>query len=219
MTHPMRAPAGVASLVSGRVTVRRTWLYCLGWLEYNFGPLPTEHEFLVECCKKYADGMMEAGRLVELAGPVVAELHTKEACYGEDWRWANVLKAALDPPAISEVVSVLFYAEQYEGDWFLPGGYGGGDHRHVPPCVLGCDLDEAPRPHVSVDPRWLRANGAAALHLGRAIYEEERFSEMPLLADALEDGGCGDARVLDHCRAVGRHFRGCFVVDALLGKT
>jgi hypothetical protein len=85
----MRPPPGFTSLVSGQVTERRTWLYCLGWLKYNFGPLPTEHEFLVECCKKYADGMMEAGRLVELAGPVVAELRTKEACYGEDYRWAT----------------------------------------------------------------------------------------------------------------------------------
>jgi hypothetical protein len=39
------------------------------------------------------------------------------------------------------------------------------------------------------------------------------------LADALEDAGLTDAEVLGHLRADGPHVRGCFVVDAILGKT
>src|SRR5690348_13775198 len=38
-------------------------------------------------------------------------------------------------------------------------------------------------------------------------------------ADALEDAGCTDPRILDHCRQPGEHVRGCWVVDLLLGKT
>ena len=38
------------------------------------------------------------------------------------------------------------------------------------------------------------------------------------LAAALQDAGCQDAGLLGHLRAEGPHVRGCFVVDALLGK-
>jgi hypothetical protein len=41
---------------------------------------------------------------------------------------------------------------------------------------------------------------------------------MPILADALQDAGCDNEAVLDHCRSVGTHVRGCWVVDLVLGK-
>jgi hypothetical protein len=41
-----------------------------------------------------------------------------------------------------------------------------------------------------------------------------------VLADALEEAGCGDREVLTHFREQGRvHVRGCYVVDLLLGKS
>jgi len=36
--------------------------------------------------------------------------------------------------------------------------------------------------------------------LARGVYEERAFERMPVLADALEDAGCGSAAVLAHCR-------------------
>jgi hypothetical protein len=41
---------------------------------------------------------------------------------------------------------------------------------------------------------------------------------LAVLADALEDGGCADADVLNHLRGPGPHGRGCWVVDLLLGR-
>jgi hypothetical protein len=42
---------------------------------------------------------------------------------------------------------------------------------------------------------------------------------MPILADALQDAGCDNEDVLNHCRdANAAHVRGCWVVDLLLGK-
>ena len=35
---------------------------------------------------------------------------------------------------------------------------------------------------------------------------------------ALEDAGCAEQAVLEHCRKGGEHVRGCWVVDLLLGK-
>jgi hypothetical protein len=55
------------------------------------------------------------------------------------------------------------------------------------------------------------------LALGRVIYDERAFDLMPILADALQDGGCHYADVLGHCRGPGPHVRGCWVVDLVLG--
>jgi hypothetical protein len=41
---------------------------------------------------------------------------------------------------------------------------------------------------------------------------------MPILADALQDAGCDDADVLNHCRGGGVHVRGCWLVDLVLGR-
>ena len=69
-----------------------------------------------------------------------------------------------------------------------------------------------------VNPSWLKWNGGVVRKMAEAIYEERRFAELPILADALEDAGCSDSDLLSHCRGAGPHVRGCWVVDLILGK-
>ncbi len=54
--------------------------------------------------------------------------------------------------------------------------------------------------------------------LADAIYGERAFDRMPVLGDALEEAGLNSIEVLGHCREPGEHVRGCWVLDALLGK-
>jgi hypothetical protein len=54
--------------------------------------------------------------------------------------------------------------------------------------------------------------------LARQMYEARDFSSMPILADALQDAGCDNADILDHCRGLGPHVRGCWCVDLVLGR-
>ncbi|MGF1581769.1 MAG: hypothetical protein ACFCD0_20760 [Gemmataceae bacterium] len=54
--------------------------------------------------------------------------------------------------------------------------------------------------------------------IASTMYEQKNFSDMPILADALEEAGCNDQNILDHCREDRAHVRGCWVVDLLLGK-
>jgi hypothetical protein len=75
-----------------------------------------------------------------------------------------------------------------------------------------------PEPSPAVDPGWLAFNGGVLPAFAQAIYDDRRFSDLPILADALEDAGCTDARLLTHCRQPGEHVRGCWLVDLLLGK-
>ena len=65
------------------------------------------------------------------------------------------------------------------------------------------------------DPAW---RTSTALALARQMYESRDFAAMPILADALQDAGCDSDIVLSHCRGDGPHVRGCWVVDAILGK-
>ena len=68
---------------------------------------------------------------------------------------------------------------------------------------------------VLVDPAWLTTTVAG---LAQSIYDDRAFDRLPILADALEDAGCTNVDMLNHCRLPGEHVRGCWVVDLLLGK-
>ncbi len=58
-----------------------------------------------------------------------------------------------------------------------------------------------------------------AIAMARQMYEANDFSAMPILADALQDAGCDDDAILNHCRDTGiAHYRGCWVIDQLLSK-
>ncbi len=57
------------------------------------------------------------------------------------------------------------------------------------------------------------------LALAEGIDNERAFDRLPILGDALEDAGCTDAAILDHCRGAGLHIRGCWLLDLLLDKT
>jgi len=55
--------------------------------------------------------------------------------------------------------------------------------------------------------------------LASHIYENRDFTTMPILGDAMMDAGCDHQLIQDHCRTTKPHARGCWVVDAILGKT
>ena len=78
-------------------------------------------------------------------------------------------------------------------------------------CIFG-----NPFQPVTLDPNWLTSDVVA---MARGMYETRDFSAMPILADALQDAGCEQAGILDHCRDPhAMHVRGCWVADLLLGK-
>lgn len=68
---------------------------------------------------------------------------------------------------------------------------------------------------VNVDPAWITTT---VKQIATGIYDEKAFDRMPILADALEESGCTDEVILNHCRQPGTHVRGCWVIDLLLSK-
>jgi hypothetical protein len=74
------------------------------------------------------------------------------------------------------------------------------------------------RPRPAVEREWLAWNDALVRKLARSIYDDRRFTDTPVLADALEDAGCAAADLLEHLRGPARHTRGCWAVDLLLAR-
>jgi hypothetical protein len=99
-------------------------------------------------------------------------------------------------------------------------GYPGAvpDTEHAPclwhPSVLR--VMECLRPAVS-EPAAAWTPPADALLWARRIYEIRDLTDLPVLADLLEDAECPDHSLLGHCRRHPEHFRGCAALDRLLG--
>jgi hypothetical protein len=83
--------------------------------------------------------------------------------------------------------------------------------------LLRCIFGNPFRPF-SIDPAWLTWHDGLLVSMARQMYDSRDFTDMPILADALEEAGCQDQDILGHCRSGGEHVRGCCVVDLILGK-
>lgn len=85
-------------------------------------------------------------------------------------------------------------------------------------CVLLFDIVGNPFRPSTLDPSWLAWNESIVTRLAEAIYDDRTFDRLPELADALEQAGCTNNDILNHCRHPGPHVRGCWVLDLLLKK-
>jgi hypothetical protein len=94
--------------------------------------------------------------------------------------------------------------------------------------LLRCCVAPPFPPAVVLEPQWLSWNAGVVLRLARHCRETGDFADFPVLADALEDAGCDNARVLEHLRDEWRptpgaegqrpHARGCWALALLLGQ-
>lgn len=70
--------------------------------------------------------------------------------------------------------------------------------------------------HIRIDKSWLYWNDGTVGKMAQAIHDYRRFSNLPLLADALEEAGCNNVELLEHCREQAPHVSDCWVVHLLL---
>jgi hypothetical protein len=116
--------------------------------------------------------------------------------------------------------SARFYL--YEAVYGTLRELGAGNPERAAHVALLRDIFGNPFRPVTLDPAWQTPQVVA---LARAAYDERELpagtldlARLAVLSDALEEAGCTDAAILDHCRRPGPHVRGCWVVDLILGK-
>jgi hypothetical protein len=95
-----------------------------------------------------------------------------------------------------------------------------------PAALLRCVFGTPFRPSPTLPPAALAWNDRTVSRLAEAIYEDRKMPEgrfdaarLAILADALLDAGCEDEGLMAHLRSLGPHVRGCWAVDAILGKS
>jgi hypothetical protein len=109
--------------------------------------------------------------------------------------------------AVATVTSEILFAKSREAE----------DGRAVANRRLA-DLVRDVFPHSDkvIDPAW---RTTAVLELGRGMYTTQDFAAMPVLADLLEEAGCGDGAILGHARdAASGHTRGCWLIDLVRSR-
>jgi len=125
--------------------------------------------------------------------------------------------------AAREALSPLDTAEEKAAQAALLREIIGNPWRPVSPYVLRDIRDGLGRLiHTTHDSApWLTPQ---VVTLAQAAYQDRQqdgtLDPVTLLAtaDALEEAGCTNADILTHLRSPGPHFRGCHVLDCLLGK-
>ena len=114
--------------------------------------------------------------------------------------------------------TVGFKPDIYFTEWHSPPGRIGGltDHDHLLPHLLRDIFGPDPsRSLPRIKDEWKTSDVVA---MARGMYETNDFTAMPILADALQDAGCENEDILNHCRGDGPHVRGNWVVSGILGQ-
>jgi hypothetical protein len=213
-------PTPMLQCLHGKATKRKLRLFACACCRQVWRLLKDEaSRQAVETSESFADGGVTAKELARAARKAkeVADLLRSEASLSmrlATWAARDAAASAamaaeqrLDADRLAATAGMVRGAVTYTPD------------RPKCQCALLRDLFGNPfQPQPAVDPAWLVWHNGTARKLAGTVYAEHRFSDLPVLADALEDAGCADAEVLNHCRQPGQHVRGCWAIDLLLGK-
>jgi hypothetical protein len=193
-----RDPVPMLNFVRDRTTTRKLRLFACACLR-RLGILPMAYpdRRLLKMAELHADGQIGDQRF-----------------FREEWKWG------WSSDRSSAVSSLNWRASPHELAWraCLEAQTNLGEAERIPQAALLRDLIRPFDPPPRIERAWLDADGRRVWHLAATIYDQHRFDDLPFLGDALEEAGCTDEMVLNHCREPGLHARGCWVLDALLGR-
>jgi hypothetical protein len=207
------------------------WLACpdpLILLQYNTGRATNRklRLFACACCRLVWNQLTDprSRAAVEVAERFVDGLTTQEELTRVYEAVRAVVSSPPDPPSgppwwrLSLAAAWAAHPRPSVDAMLTPFGWKRTQRPRELALLLRDVLGNPFRP-LNIDPAWLAWGDGCVRKLAQRIYDERDFAALPVLADALEEAGCADADILRHCREPGPHVRGCWVVDALLGKT
>jgi hypothetical protein len=162
---------------------------------------------------------MKVGAWIPALRDSPAELMTRAAglCIGADTMNAAVAVVTAMPHLESCLGPSVLQSDSSPGEQteLIRSGAEGRNACRTWLAVNVRDIFGNPFRSVGVLRQWRTSTVVA---LAQQMYDSRDFSAMPILADALQDAGCDNADILDHCRGPGPHVRGCWVVDLVLSK-
>jgi len=194
-----------------RGTTRQFYLAAAGWVcQVESKQTHPRCRELIELVEGYADGGIPAELLDRRSRAARAILDLGRVPGAYSWE-----ASAADSAAVHSA---------YSGDGWIAainalneaGRSGKRSELSPRQIALLRDVFSNPFRPISFDASWRTSTAVA---IAKQMYESREFGAMPILADALQDAGCGNDDILSHCRdANGVHIRGCWVVDLVLDK-
>jgi hypothetical protein len=204
-------PERMLEFIWSRVSERKRRLFVCACCRYFWELLPQKSRQAIEVAERCVEGLAsdaERADLLEAAHQavedMVAEQRFQEAALATQARYA-----LLGPGPFASGVTRW---ETLSHEVYFPDGHG----NPVRPGLVREVFN--PFQPVAVDLGWLTGNGARVRQVAEAIYQEGRFTDLPILADALEEAGCTEHAILSHCHQASEHVRGCWVLDLILSK-
>jgi hypothetical protein len=173
----------------------------------------------IEVAERFADGQATADDLQQAAAQ--AKWYRGGYPFGVRAR-AAVRACSLDArDAASATGHVVFAVYAASGRSDSVRRAESAEHGELLRCLFGNPF-RAPTP---IRPAALTWNDGCVLRLAQAAYEVRSLpggtldnSRLAVLADALEESGYSGVEILGHLRGPGPHVRGCYAVDAMLGR-
>jgi hypothetical protein len=215
--------------VAGMLSERKVRLFACACCR-RIGPLLADEgaRRTLDVAERYADGLAPEGERVEAMQAGWALVNAYIGGAGRSHRRASLQAAAMKAagrPRLAE--------RPADAGLLLELGKGGADRaafaatwtdtsfpsddsveqEHRSQCPLFRDIFNPFG--AALSPAWQSGD---VLRLGQAIYEERAFHRLPVLADALQEAGCTDARLIGHLLGGGPHMLGCWALDLLLDR-
>jgi hypothetical protein len=213
------SPEAMLQHLTDKASPRKLRLYAIGCCRRIWSQLRDDRcRHAIEIAQRYADGranlteLNAAERTVAAMARVTGDIASPLA-YAE-FAIGGAAWAATRTSAWLAAWDAGWDARMVARD-YIPGT--NWERERVCQAELLHDLIGNPFRPVVIDPAWLAFHDGVVPKLARVIYDEDRFGDLPILADALEEAGCSLPQILEHCRGRLPHFRGCWVVDAVLG--
>jgi hypothetical protein len=208
MTEPEWAactdPAPMLELLRGKASERKARLFAVACCRSLWRRLAEPLRRVVEVGERYADGLASPDEADEAAGLAIEQGGESDHLAMAAWDTVALCSEPDDPFHIASDTAAEVNAVQ--------------DGRLAQCHLLRCIFGPLPFRPVAVAPDWLLWQDGTIPKLAQAIYDDRAFDRLPVLADALEEAGCQDPAILSHCRLLGEHALGCWVVDLLPGK-
>jgi hypothetical protein len=222
-------PRRMLDHVRGRVGERKLRVFACACVRAVWEHLLDERsQRAVEAAERYADRRGSAEELLAAEREAfevarLADLRTTVSDSG--WAATRAAARAANLDAYSAASGAAFVAALAAAPWSFhvtTGAVYHGDPEakarvRFAQCELLREVVGNPFRPVALDPAWRAWNGGVIPRLARELYEEGRFGELPVLADALEEAGCALGGLLDHLRHPGGHVRGCWALDLAVG--
>jgi hypothetical protein len=210
-------PDRMLKFLGKKYSPRKLRLFAVACCRIIWDRLGEKSRRSVEVAERFVDGRATERALDEAGDAAFSEAPYRVDLEGEynPAAWIalrNAYKAALD---------VSVYAAGWAvGNGVRPEAWADGFAvARAGHCPLLREIAGNPFRPAKTFPGVLAWQDSTVVRMAQALYEERHFNDMPVLADALEDAGCDNADILNHCRGGGEHVRGCWVIDLLTGRT